>query len=90
MVQSSLQNVLRYARRLTESGVGEQPSDATLLQQFSADQSDHAFARLVERHGSMVWGVCRRILQAAQDAEDCFQATFLVLARKANTLHNSD
>jgi RNA polymerase sigma factor (sigma-70 family) len=90
MVPSSLHSVLRYARRLAESGQGEQPSDSTLLQQFSAQHCDHAFARLVERHGALVWGVCRRVLPGAQDAEDCFQATFLVLARKADTLRNCD
>src|SRR5258707_15553277 len=90
MVQNSLQSVLRYARRLAESGQEATASDAELLNQFSLHRCDHSFARLVERHGSVVWGVCRRILPAAQDAEDCFQATFLVLARKACSLQGCD
>jgi RNA polymerase sigma factor (sigma-70 family) len=86
MAHSSLQNVLRFARRMAEAGQGSTSTDAELLKHFSIHNDDLSFAHLVERHGSMVWGVCRRILNHAQDAEDCFQAAFLVLARKAGTL----
>jgi DNA-directed RNA polymerase specialized sigma24 family protein len=58
-------------------------SDAELLEHFITDQDEAAFATLVRRHGAMVLGVCRAVLRHHQDAQDVFQATFLVLARKA-------
>lgn len=60
-----------------------EPPDAQLLQLFLRERDEQAFARIVERHGPMVLGVCRRIVNNPHDAEDAFQATFLVLVRKA-------
>lgn len=60
--------------------------DAQLLHRFAKAGEQQAFAMLVKRHGPMVWGVTRRLLRSHQDAEDAFQATFLVLARKAGSL----
>jgi DNA-directed RNA polymerase specialized sigma24 family protein len=58
-------------------------TDTELLNRFIRDKDEAAFAQLMRRHGPMVLGVCRRLLRHAQDAEDAFQATFLLLVRKA-------
>ncbi|QEH37707.1 ECF RNA polymerase sigma factor SigE [Aquisphaera giovannonii] len=66
------------------------PRDGALLERFVAGADDSAFEAIVVRHGPMVLGVCRRILAGSHDAEDTFQATFLVLARKAARLRDPD
>src|SRR5262245_45404128 len=70
-------------RGIVPPGCGDGLPDEELLEQFVAWQDENAFAVLLRRHGAMVWGVCRRLLIHRQDAEDAFQATFLVLACKA-------
>jgi RNA polymerase sigma factor (sigma-70 family) len=67
-----------------------EPTDAQLLERFVRDGDESAFAALVERYGPMVMGACRRVLDHAQEAEDAFQATFLLLVRKARTLKHPE
>ncbi|MGO9470957.1 MAG: RNA polymerase sigma factor [Isosphaeraceae bacterium] len=62
----------------------KQLSDAILLERFVNRREEAAFVTLVERHGALVEGVCRRVLRDDHDVEDVYQATFLVLARKAS------
>src|SRR3954447_9399343 len=79
--------VSQAARRRTSLDILQLLDDAHLLERFAARHSEGAFAVLVERHGPLVHSVCPRILHDAHDAEDAFQATFLVLARKAHPIH---
>jgi RNA polymerase sigma factor (sigma-70 family) len=90
MAHQHLGVVLRHLRGLGCSpGIGE-PTDRQLLELFAANQDDLAFATLVRRHGAMVLGLCRRVLGHEQDAEDAFQAAFLVLAQKASSVRWQD
>jgi RNA polymerase sigma factor (sigma-70 family) len=75
--------VRRVTNQLTRSA---RPSDAELLGRFVAERNGEAFAALIERHGPMVFGVCRRVLGDWHLAEDAFQVTFVVLARRAATV----
>ncbi len=79
-------NTVRDLRTLFEVGSLSGLSDGQLLDRFAARGEGAVFEAIVLRHGPMVWGVCRRVLRNYHDAEDAFQATFLVLARKASTV----
>jgi RNA polymerase sigma factor (sigma-70 family) len=81
-----MRNVIETLRRVAARQHPDSVSDADLLERFIAERDEIAFEGLVRRHGPMVLGVCRRILGHVQDAEDAFQATFLVLVRKAPTV----
>src|SRR4051794_5809500 len=86
MTVTAMHPLLRYLRTLVAGSQAEGQSDRQLLEQFIARRDESAFAALVERHGRMVLAVCRRVLRDEHLAEDAFQATFLILARKAATI----
>jgi RNA polymerase sigma factor (sigma-70 family) len=75
--------VVRHLRRAALFPDGSGMSEGQLLESFVARRDEAAFEALVRRHGPMVLGVCRRVLRNPHDVEDAFQATFLVLVRKA-------
>src|SRR5215831_3280496 len=86
MATAQLGTVVRHLRRavLRQDGAGR--TDGQLLASFTDQKDEAAFETLVRRHGPMVFGVCRRAVRNHHDAEDVFQATFLVLARKASSV----
>jgi RNA polymerase sigma factor (sigma-70 family) len=77
--------VLSYLRHLLPTNEAQLP-DGELLRRFVTAGEQVAFTELLRRHGSLVWGVCRRVLGDAHAAEDAFQATFLQLAHRAGSL----
>jgi RNA polymerase sigma factor (sigma-70 family) len=87
MSGTSAGTLLRHVRELL-AGRCAAP-DAELLERFARRGDEAAFAALMQRHGPLVWGTVRRVLGREQDAEDAFQATFLVLARKARSVRQS-
>jgi RNA polymerase sigma factor (sigma-70 family) len=89
MTSAHVGSVLRHIRTLV--GVGhDNRVDQELLQRFVLRREEAAFEALVQRHGPLVLAVCRRVLRHEHDAEDAFQATFLVLARKAGSIRRQE
>jgi RNA polymerase sigma factor (sigma-70 family) len=86
MPRNDLAFVLRAVRPRTAA---PDLTDAELLARFRADRDEAAFALLVQRHGPMVLGVCHRVLGSRADAEDAFQATFVLLAVRAGAIRKA-
>jgi RNA polymerase sigma factor (sigma-70 family) len=86
MRQATLGPLLRYVRKLAKPEASQDLSDRELLECFRTQREEAAFTVLVQRHGPMVLAVGERVLGSRHDAEDIFQATFLVLAQKANSI----
>jgi RNA polymerase sigma factor (sigma-70 family) len=86
MPKQQFDDVLRFLGSLRAAHAVQVASDAQLLERFLTDKDAATFTALVRRHGPMVLGVCRRVLGDFHSAEDAFQATFLVLARRASAI----
>ncbi len=86
MANARTNPVIDHVRRFAAAHLAATLADAPLLERFVSRRDEAAFAALVRRHGSLVLAACRRVLGDPHAAEDCFQATFLVLARKAGSL----
>ena len=81
---------MRHIRKLIGGHPADDLTDAELVRRFAETHDEDAFAVLLQRHGPLVWGVCRGALPTEQDAEDAFQATFLVLARRAAAIRKRE
>jgi RNA polymerase sigma factor (sigma-70 family) len=86
MATGQMSEVIQHLRRAALLRDGAGLPDRQLLADYLSRRDEAALATLVRRHGPMVWGVCRRVLRNYHDAEDAFQATFLVLVRKAASI----
>jgi RNA polymerase sigma factor (sigma-70 family) len=90
MAETQLRTAVHSLRALCAAGEYGDKADGELLAAFLSRRDEAAFAALVRRHGPMVLGVCRRLLRRAEDAEDCFQAAFLLLARRAASIRRRE
>jgi len=89
MPQGQLGSLLQHLRQLIGGPAADAP-DGQFLRQFLDRQDEAAFAALVARHGPLVLGVCRRVLHDPHAAEDAFQATFMVLAKRAGAIQRPE
>lgn len=90
MANAPLHNMLYHLACMAGAQPLEEEADADLLSRFTGQHDQAAFAALLRRHGPMVLNVCRRLLRQSEDAEDVFQAVFLLLARKAASIRKRE
>ncbi len=90
MASEAAQLLAKHLRSLSAAARADNLPDRELVERFTTQRDEDAFAALVRRHGPMVLRVCQRVLHDAHAAEDTFQAVFLVLSRKAASLRRAD
>jgi RNA polymerase sigma factor (sigma-70 family) len=90
MPAGSVRNLMDFVHRLASHPEAQEASDGQLLERFVTSRDEAAFRALLGRYGPVVLGVCRRLLGQAQDIEDAFQATFLVLVRRAGEIERGE
>ncbi len=90
MARTSFGAVVRHIHTLAGAAAARRLTDLHLLRRFADEQDEDAFAEIMRRHGPLVLSVCHRVLGHEQDAEDAFQAAFLVLARKARSIRKGE
>jgi RNA polymerase sigma factor (sigma-70 family) len=90
MAMAHVSTVLGHIRQLVDQESLNRATDAQLLHAFATGHREAAFTALLRRHGPMVLSVCRRLLRHERDAEDVFQATFLLLARQARPIRKRE
>jgi RNA polymerase sigma factor (sigma-70 family) len=90
MATSQMSEIIQHLRRAVVLPDGAGLTDGQLLEDYISRRDEAALAALVRRHAPMVWGVCRRVLRNYHDAEDAFQATFLVLVRRAASIASKE
>ena len=90
MASGPMGGTLRHLRDLFHDGTAVGLGDGQLLARYTHTRDEAAFEALVARHGPMVLATCRAVLKHEHDVEDAFQATFLVLARKARSVRAGD
>src|SRR5438876_762782 len=88
MGTNAVNRVIRHLRRAEFRQDGMGLTDGELLERYLTQREEAAIEALIYRHGPMVLGVCRRVLRNEADAEDAFQATFLVFIRKAVSIRS--
>jgi RNA polymerase sigma factor (sigma-70 family) len=88
MRHAAVSSFMQMLRRVAARHARDEQADAELLARFVRQGDEAAFEALLHRHGPMVWGVCRRLLTQPEDAEDAFQAAFVVLLRRAGSIRD--
>src|SRR5947209_4410982 len=86
MANVPLHTLAQFLRTASDGRDAAALTDGQLLERFRDRRDEAAFAELLRRHGPLVLGVCRRLLHDPHDTEDAFQATFLILVRKAHAI----